>query len=44
MGLPFGHPERMVSLSEDLALDITVVNYGKWIKEVSPHSFMIFND
>ena len=35
MELPFGHPKRMVSLGQGFALDIAVVNYGKWIKEVS---------
>lgn len=34
MKLPFGHPKRMVSLGQDFALDMAVVNYGKWIKEV----------
>jgi len=33
MKLPFGHPKRMVPLGQDLALDIAIVNYGKWIKE-----------
>jgi hypothetical protein len=39
MELPFGHPKRMVSLGQELALDIAVVNYGKWIKEVSSPFF-----
>lgn len=35
MELPFGHPNRMVSLGKGFALDIAIINYGKWIKEVS---------
>ena len=34
MELPFGHPKRMVSIGQDFALDMAIVNYGKWIKEV----------
>ena len=41
-GLPFGHPKRMVSLGQDFALDIAVVNYGTWIKEVSSSFVLIF--
>jgi hypothetical protein len=35
MDLPFGHPKRMVSLGQGFALDIAIINYGNWIKEVS---------
>lgn len=35
MELPFGHSKRMVSLGQGFALDIAIINYGKWIKEVS---------
>ena len=44
MDLPFGHPKRMVSLGQDFALDIAIVNFGKWIKKVrSPmHQSYVF--
>ncbi|KAF8157984.1 peptidase S28 [Crassisporium funariophilum] len=31
--LPFEHPERMVTLDGGFAVDISIINYGKWIKE-----------
>ncbi|KAJ7160080.1 serine carboxypeptidase S28-domain-containing protein [Mycena filopes] len=31
--LPYGAPERMVSLPGGLSVDLTIVNYGKYIKE-----------
>ena len=42
MELPFGHPKRMVSLGQDFAIDIAVVNYGKWVKEVRSQFVLIF--
>ena len=39
--LPFGHDDRMVTLKGGLAVDFSIVRYGRWIKEVSrgsPHS------
>jgi hypothetical protein len=35
MELSFGHPKRLVSIGDGLALDIAIINYGKWIKDVS---------
>ena len=32
----------MVSLGQDFALDMAVVNYGKWIKEVRSPFLWIF--
>ncbi|TFK23063.1 peptidase S28 [Coprinopsis marcescibilis] len=31
--LPFGHERRLVTIEEGLAVDIAVVNYGRWIKK-----------
>ncbi|KAH9480734.1 putative extracellular serine carboxypeptidase [Psilocybe cubensis] len=31
--LPFGHPDRIVQLEDGLAVDLSVINYGKWIKK-----------
>lgn len=42
MDLPFGHPKRMVSLGQDFALDIAIVNFGKWIKKVRSPIVWIF--
>jgi hypothetical protein len=44
MELPFGHPKRMVSLGQEfqIALDMAVLNYAKWIKEVSSPFVLIF--
>lgn len=39
--LPFGHEDRMVTLQGGLAVDFSIVRYGRWVKEVSrgfPHS------
>ena len=41
-GLPYEHPDRMVPVGQDLALDITIVNYGNWIKEVSLPFVLMF--
>lgn len=35
MELPFGHPKRMVSLGQGFSIDLAIINYGNWIKEVS---------
>ena len=40
--LPFGQPKRMVSIGQDFALDMAVVNYGKFVKEVSLPFVLIF--
>ena len=32
--LPFEHPDRMVQVGEDFAVDISIINYGSWIKKV----------
>jgi len=32
--LHFEHPERLVTLDGGFAVDIAIVNYGKWVKEV----------
>jgi len=37
--LPYEHPERMVDVGEGLSLDISVLNYGKWIKRVGTFGF-----
>ncbi|KAF9061459.1 serine carboxypeptidase S28-domain-containing protein [Rhodocollybia butyracea] len=31
--LEYGHPDRMVSLPGGLTVDLSIVNYGNWIKE-----------
>ncbi|KIM40869.1 hypothetical protein M413DRAFT_445651 [Hebeloma cylindrosporum] len=31
--LPYEHPERMVDVGDGLSLDISILNYGKWIKK-----------
>ncbi|KDR82923.1 hypothetical protein GALMADRAFT_238593 [Galerina marginata CBS 339.88] len=31
--LPFEHPDRMVQLEDGFAVDISIINYGKWIKK-----------
>ncbi|KAF8965115.1 serine carboxypeptidase S28-domain-containing protein [Flammula alnicola] len=33
LDLPFGHEDRKVFLEDGLALDIAIINYGKWVKE-----------
>jgi len=35
MELPFGHPKRVISLGQGVSLDLTIISYGRWIKEVS---------
>jgi hypothetical protein len=34
MALPYEHPERMLTVSEGLTLDFSVINYARYIKEV----------
>lgn len=33
MELPY-HPNGTVQLTDDVAVDITIINYGSWIKKV----------
>lgn len=33
--LPFNHAKRMVTVSPGFPVDFAVINYAKWIKEVS---------
>ncbi|KAF9524271.1 serine carboxypeptidase S28-domain-containing protein [Crepidotus variabilis] len=31
--LPYEHPDRMITIEGDLAFDVALINYGKWVKK-----------
>ena len=40
--LPFGHPKRMISLGQGFAVDLAIINYGRWVKKVNSPFVSIF--